>query len=82
MLLIHFIFSIKYLKVTSVFFLNKNKEKSNNSGYSPDQLNKLVLFKSYGERERERERDKRWQYIYKAITITWEKKIFFSRAKR
>jgi hypothetical protein len=42
---IHIIFLVKYLGVASVFFFKK--EKSNYSGYSFDQLNKLVLFESY-----------------------------------
>ena len=51
---IHIIFLVKYLGVASVFFF-LNKEKSNYSGYSFDQLNKLVLFESYWKKKKKEE---------------------------
>ena len=41
---IHVIFLLKYIGIASMFFFFlKKKEKFNNSSYSYDQLNKLVL---------------------------------------
>ena len=66
---VHIIFLIKYLDIASAFIL---KKKSNKLDYSLNQLNKLVLFESYGEKKETRE------YIINHII---EKKSLFKRKK-
>jgi hypothetical protein len=42
------IFLMKYLSVPSIYFLYK---KINNSSYNFNQLNKLILFESFGKKK-------------------------------